>query len=271
MSTRNLALSALVLGLAAAVGCDDGVTERHNTRKSFDAGSSYVPVPENDSGSPFDAAQEPGVCDLERCPKPDVGIACCTPDAVCGTDQTGSGAFCVANAGARKKVCKLADCPVPDVGAACCLPSGDCGRDPLGSGALCFANPPPVNIDGGSSTCDVKKCATPDVGIRCCTNSGKCGTDPSGTGLFCAVPKPAVDAGPISTEPPNDKSVDGQCPSYLGVGGVPIWGCCSKFGVCGTFAAKSCLLPAGTQIPVDPYATADDGGTLPAGRCFPPK
>ncbi|MGD8863766.1 MAG: hypothetical protein PVI30_27375 [Myxococcales bacterium] len=50
------------------------------------------------------------------------------------------------------------------------------------------------------------------------------------------------------TEPPDDPSITGECPSFLGFFG-PIWGCCSDFGVCGSFASGECLLPAGTQIP----------------------
>ncbi|HEX7476188.1 MAG TPA: hypothetical protein VF331_00130 [Polyangiales bacterium] len=82
--------------------------------------------------------------------------------------------------------------------------------------------------------------------------------------------QPVVDAGQSSTQAPKDPSVDGQCPSYIGASGSPLWGCCSKFGVCGTFAANTCFLPVGTQLPLDPNAT-EDGGTLPVGRCIPPK
>ncbi|HEX7478705.1 MAG TPA: hypothetical protein VF331_12925 [Polyangiales bacterium] len=281
MPMRNWFWSVSFLGLVAAVGCDDGV-QRHFRPVLYSDAGTYHSGDGADAGAgagaAFDAAQLPGVCELDKCPKPDVGIACCTPDAVCGTDQTSTGALCVANAGARKnKICALAECPLPDVGNACCMSNGDCGRDPLGTGALCFANPPKVNIDGGAPLCNPKKCAQPQVGSACCTAFGQCGADTTGTGYFCIAPQGTLpmtenDAGstPISTTPPKDPTVDGQCPSYIGVGGVPSWGCCSKFGMCGIFAANTCLLPAGTSIPLDPYAREDDGGLAP-GRCIPKK
>ena len=119
-----------------------------------------------------------------------------------------------------------------------------------------YAAPPPVNVDSGVPACNVKKCSVPDVGIACCTNSGKCGVDATGSGLFCVVPVAPTDAavpdaGQISTMPPDDPSVDGQCPSHIGLNGAPIWACCSKYGVCGTFAANQCLLPVGAEIPID--------------------
>jgi hypothetical protein len=71
----------------------------------------------------------------------------------------------------------------------------------------------------------------------------------------------------MSTDPPNDPSVTGECPSYLGGNNIPVWGCCSKFGVCGTFLYDMCFLPFGTQLPVPSNSDQDAG--IP-GLCTPP-
>ena len=202
---------------------------------------------------------EPGVCAVAKCPTPLSGVACCTPGAVCGSDQ-GAG-VCVPN-NVEPNVCDLNTCAVPPTGVACCLGNGKCGRDPWELG-VCFPNPPRIN-DAGGPTCDLEACEPPDEGIACCLPSGNCGVDLLGLG-FCA--KPAPDAGVISTDPPDDPSITGECPSYLGIGNTPIWGCCSRFGVCGTFAYEMCLLPPGTQIPVP---ADDDRDAGIAGRCTPP-
>jgi hypothetical protein len=50
----------------------------------------------------------------------------------------------------------------------------------------------------------------------------------------------------------------------------PVWGCCSEFGVCGTFDFGQCLLAVGTVLPFD--ANESDGGpTDGSQRCKPPK
>jgi hypothetical protein len=46
-----------------------------------------------------------------------------------------------------------------------------------------------------------------------------------------------------------------------------VWGCCSRFGVCGTFADDQCLIPAGTKLPVGPPEAGVSEGFL---RCTAP-
>ncbi len=213
----------------------------------------------------------PGVCDLPSCPAPPFGVACCTPLAQCGWDPLGLGTNCAPNPGAplSDRVCSLDACPEPPVGIQCCTPFGLCGTDPFATGQSCFPNPPPVNIappepvDAAAFiTCDVDACEESELGPSCCLPDGECGVDTLGVG-FCFPRPPEIDASipqnPISTDPPNDATVDGQCPSFIGFFG-PIWGCCSPFGACGTFEAGQCLLPVGTPVPL---SSAPDGGIPP--------
>jgi hypothetical protein len=222
-------------------------------------------------GGQYDGS-EPGVCKLSECPSPPMGVACCTPTAQCGMDPLGLGLNCAPLPGEplSDNVCVLADCPTPVVGTPCCTPFGSCGNDPYATGQVCFANPPPVNLPplptpdaSVEPICPLDDCPVPEVGAACCLPTGECGVDPFGIG-FCFPPPPEVDEDasvpefptfpepeplpPPMTEPPDDPSITGECPSFLGFFG-PIWGCCSDFGVCGTFASGECLLPAGTQIP----------------------
>ena len=226
---------------------------------------------EYDSGTAHTNAQA-GVCKLGDCPTPDEGVACCTPFAECGFDKLGTGQNCVANPGAIQRVCKLSECELPSVGNACCTPNGLCGYDPFANGLQCFALPPTTNTSS-EPTCDVTKCEVVDGGPPpCCLPNGECGVDSLGIG-FCFVPPPSPqDAGTpppdVSTMPPDDPSYDGQCPSFLGAFG-PVWGCCSQYGVCGTFAYGSCLLPIGTVIPFDPN-DLDAGPNGGPQRCKPP-
>ena len=127
---------------------------------------------------------------------------------------------------------------------------------------MCFANAKPV--DAGSSDCDVRECPYPAIGFRCCAVDGRCGTDLYGFGQ-CAptvdFTQPAVDGGGLPAtpiEPPDDPSVTGECPSFLGLTG-PVWGCCAKYediGICGTFQFGECLIVAGAPIPM----ADEDGG-----------
>lgn len=217
-------------------------------------------------------AVEPGVCDLSVCPEPEMGVACCLPDARCGMDPAGLGLNCAPNPGdpIGSEPCELKDCPLPLVGEACCTPNSRCGTDPYASGLVCFANPPPVNIppDSAYLRCDSEECPTPPFGFPCCLPDGSCGADLSGWGFCSALPRMA-DAGlPPGLTPPDDPSVNGECPSYLGVLG-PVWGCCTDIGVCGTFYADECLIPIGTPLPVP--GDDDDAGLLPGQMsCTPP-
>ncbi len=244
MRTRLLAV--LLMGVAAIVGCGD------------DDGNNASP----DSGVDRDSGKVDGVCNPAECPTPINGVACCLPDARCGSDP-GFG-MCIANSDQPPaNTCDLDECDVPPTGVACCLSNGKCGRDPWELG-VCFPNPPRQNEDAGGPTCDLSECDSPDEGIACCMPSGRCGVDLLGLG-FCAL---ATDGGVTDpTEPPNDPSITGECPSYLGAGNIPVWGCCSRFGVCGTFAYDMCLLAPGTQIPV-PANDGEDAG-IP-GLCTPP-
>lgn len=265
---RSHLLLPLVLVALAACTTDDRFTNKKHGPGDFDAG------PSKDSGS----TDLPNVCELSKCPKPETGLSCCTPLAQCGTDPTGIGLACVPNPGgnASEMVCDLGDCPKPTVGIACCTPFAQCGNDPFSSGLACFANPAvsvvPSGEDGGQ--CDADQCPTTDDGpAACCLPNGECGVDSWGIGI-CFLPPPViepvepVDAAvpPVSTEPPDDPSVTGECPSYLGFYG-PIWGCCSDYGVCGTFTSDECLLPVGTQIPV---ASDEDAGAPVYPYCKPP-
>lgn len=259
---RFLVLSAVFL----AVGCstDDRFGDKDN---HHEAGNSAV-----------DAATPPNVCELAECPRPEVGLACCTPLAQCGTDPSGLGLTCVPNAGSASSemVCALSDCPEPTVGIPCCTPFAQCGFDPTSSGlpGWCFANPPDVTAAGiDAAVCDVSKCPAADGGASaCCLPNGDCGVDSWGIGICFAPPPDLGDAAvpPISTTPPDDPSVTGECPSYLSAVG-PVWGCCSDFGVCGTFANDSCLLPVGTVIPVSDEGTEDDAGDKIFPYCNAPK
>jgi len=251
-------LTTCLLVLLAACSDDDG-TFRH--ARQLDGGGGTT-------------KREPGVCTLADCPVPDMGIACCTPLAQCGFDPNGLGLNCVPNPGepVADRVCKLADCPTPTLGTACCTPLALCGFDPFASGLICLGYPPPTPPvgDAGVSVCEVSSCPQPDTGFACCLANGECGVDPFGINLCFVPPPPPVDAGtppPISTSPPDDPSVTGECPSYLGAFG-PVWGCCSDYGVCGTFASGTCLLPIGAPLPIDP--DGDAGLPAPFLRCSPP-
>lgn len=212
--------------------------------------------------------REPGVCKLADCPAPDMGIACCTPLAQCGFDPSGSGLNCVPNPGSSAAgVCKLDECPQPGIGSPCCTPYAACGFDPFASGLVCFGYPPSFpTIDAGAEVCDPFLCPQPVIGYPCCQGNGECGVDLFGVNVCTSTAIP--DAGPVPepmTTPPEDPSVDGQCPSFLGALG-PVWGCCSAYGVCGTFESETCLLPVGTPLPLDPDSDAGLDGVL---RCRP--
>jgi hypothetical protein len=226
--------------------------------------------PEADSGTPH--KQTPGVCKIGDCPTPDNGLACCTPFAECGFDSAGTGLNCVPNPGTSQRTCVLADCELPAIGNACCTPFGSCGYDPFGNGLQCFSLPPKINTTT-DPTCKLDKCKVEDGGApACCLPNGKCGVDSLGIGFCFVPPAPTPDSGTTppatTTTPPNDPSYDGQCPSFLGAFG-PVWGCCSDYGVCGTFSYGECLLAIGTVIPFD---TADLDAGMSGGpqRCKPP-
>ncbi len=248
------------------------------------------------------------VCVEKDCPTPKNGYKCCTPAAECGTDPYGNGVFCFPNPATNVDAgppCDVDKCPTTKGGpAACCQLNNKCGVDTLGIG-LCFAPPTPLcdlsscpSTDGGPApcclangqgcgfdtlgigvcfapppkTCDLKKCKGDGDIKACCLPNGACGLDSLGIGFCFPPPPPVVDAGPpvqTVTGPPDDPSVNGECPSYLGLVG-PIWGCCSGYGVCGTFTDGECLLPLGAQLPVGPAPKADSGKTEPFLRCTPP-
>jgi hypothetical protein len=265
-------LETIALGCALALGatsCDD------NDIRLLRAQHDRVGDASRPSG---DGDRTPGVCELRRCPQPTQGAACCTPSAHCGFDPLGLGLNCAPHPGdpLGDGVCDLSQCPLPAIGEACCTPSARCGSDPFASGQFCFANPPTVNFGFDASiaepepTCDIEGCAEPEVGLACCLPAGGCGVDMTGFGICFPELTPA-DGGALplpSTTPPDDPSVTGECPSYLGFFG-PIWGCCSDFGICGTFAADQCLLPVGTVLPVS--APDDDAGVSdPFLRCTRP-
>jgi hypothetical protein len=205
----------------------------------------------------------PPTCNLSKCPRPVEGgpAACCQPNGQCGLDTLGIG-LCFPP---PSPLCDLEACPKPDGGfRSCCLQNGQCGVDTLGIG-LCFAPPP-------APTCDLSLCPHRADGLRtCCLPNADCGVDLLSIGICFAPPPPVPDGGvtPPNTTPPDDPSITGECPSFLGLLG-PVWGCCSAYGVCGTFAANQCLLPLGTQLPVGPPPPEEAGVTEPFLRCKPP-
>jgi hypothetical protein len=203
----------------------------------------------------------PPNCDLTKCPTTFEGgpRACCQTNGECGIDIFNIG-LCFAPPTA---LCDLAKCPVTDGGAkACCLSNGQCGVDTLGLG-LCSLPP--------ATTCDLAACPRSASGVlACCLPNGDCGFDSLGIGICFAPAATGADGGPAPiSEPPNDPSITGECPSFIGVSG-PIWGCCSGYGVCGQFASNQCFLPVGTQIPTGPPPAADSGVTEAFLRCTPP-
>ncbi len=254
---RTTIVLCLLLG-AVAVGCGDD-------------DDLQLPANTNDRDSAVDVPGD-GKCEAATCPDPDMGIACCAPNGACGSDPSGLGLVCIANAG-EGNVCVLDQCELPSVGNACCTPFGTCGFDPLETGIFCFANPPFIEgppPDAGMS-CDPEDCDKPEVGSACCMPSGACGADPFEIGLCFPIPA-EEDAGvppPLSYDPPEDPSVDGQCPSYVDQFGFPVWGCCSGFRVCGSFIEGTCFLPEGTLIPVGEID--EDAGIFLGGLlCEPP-
>ena len=256
---KKAILLCLLLG-GTLIGCGD------------DDDSTLSGNEEDDRDSAVDTPGD-GICDPSACPEPDMGIACCAPNGACGSDPTGIGLVCVANAG-EGNVCVLEDCPEPTVGDACCTPFGTCGIDPFETSIICFANPPvipdPPAADAEVPTCDIDECEVPEIGLPCCMSNGRCGVDTFEIG-WCLPPPVEVDGGrppDISVTPPDDPSVDGQCPSFIGLAGAPVWGCCSPFGVCGTFAGETCVLPAGTPIPA--LSDVDAGELEGVLLCNPP-
>lgn len=264
MRTRTWAAAVLV-GTITLASCDDDTNfapldEDGGSSEPVDSGlKPYQPPPPRDG--------EPGVCPLAECPRPFIGVACCTPLAQCGTDLLGLGLACIANPGEPvSAVCDLMECPEPPFGIACCTPIGRCGTDLYGTGLACYPNAPPVRGKDGGLLCDVSECPIPSLGYACCTIDGRCGADVYGWGQ--CLPNAVVPDGGFpapSTEPPDDPSVTGECPSYLGLLG-PIWGCCSAYGVCGTFQAGQCLIPLGAELPVGPSDEDSGDPTL----CTPP-
>jgi hypothetical protein len=246
-----------------------------------------------------------GVCDLKECKKEAGASGCCTPLGACGTDPFGNGIFCFPPVPPAAPLCALDKCPAPDGGAKpCCQLNGDCGLDALGIG-LCF--PPPVPLcdlskcpsaEGGpakccqlngkrgvdtlgigicfapppEATCDLSTCPQPGNGIKpCCQPIGDCGWDSLNIGICFPPPPPPPDGGvvvpPVVTTPPDDPSINPDCPSFIGLFG-PQWGCCSPYGVCGTFLGNQCSLGIGSQIPNGP--PPPDAGKEPFLRCTPP-
>lgn len=208
------------------------------------------------------ACSPPPNCDLSKCPATFEGgpRACCQNSGECGIDSLGIG-LCFPPPMA---LCDLAKCPMADGGAkTCCLQNGQCGVDTLGLG-FCF---PPT-----TTTCELAKCPKGSGGVAaCCMPSGECGVDSLGIGVCFAKPPAGVDGGPPpATVPPDDPSITGECPSFIGMYG-PIWGCCSAYGVCGQFASNQCLLPVGTQLPVGPPPPKEAGVSEPFLRCTPPE
>jgi len=196
-----------------------------------------------------------------------IGSACCTALGGCGWDPFGSGLICFANPPKINPLCDVTKCPpVADGGPpACCLPNGKCGVDTLNIG-ICFPPPPPAP----APTCDISTCPeVNDGGLKsCCLPNGQCGTDTLGIGVCFLPPLPPV----TYTQVPNDPSITGECPSYIGLFG-PLWGCCArvgKFGVCGQFQGNSCFLNPGSQIPTGPAPAADSGKVENFLRCTPP-
>jgi hypothetical protein len=251
--------TSLLCALLLLAACDDDEPFRYNRR--------------GDAGLDGSASQhKPGVCDLDKCPTPEMGAACCSPQGQCGFDPIGLGLTCAPNPGEPSgKVCDLAMCSEPTTGNACCTPYGECGFDPFSSGLICFGYPAMSREDAGAPTCDLTKCPTTDGGPRaCCLDNGGCGLDSLDIGI-CVEPEAdaGTDAGSPMTGPPDDPSVTGECPSFIDFDGSPIWGCCSQWSLCGTFDFGQCLLPAGTQIGGDSVSEEDAGADGPR-RCTPP-
>lgn len=218
-----------------------------------------------------DAATPEPTCDIEECPYPEVGYSCCTPRGECGNDLWGNG-FCLPNppadAGTPAPACEVEDCPVSAVGDSCCTAFGVCGSDPWENG-VCYANPVKrLGVPG----CPLEDCPTPDVGAACCTNTGACGSDPFLQGI-CYPEQELPDAEVPDLTPPDDPSLTGECPTFIGITGHPVWGCCATvgaYGVCGTFNGDRCMLAAGTSLPTGPAPDADAGVVEPFLRCEPP-
>lgn len=202
-------------------------------------------------------AQQDGVCNLAKCPKPATGTACCTPDARCGNDPSMLGLTCQPNDhGGADRVCVLKDCPTPLIGDACCTPSAQCGWDPFGTGALCLGNAQ-INLPadaGAASGCDVEQCPTMDGGFaRCCQANGACGFDTLGDGT--CMPPPTCDLA--------------KCPP--GVEGGPR-ACCQLNGECGidTFNVGICFPPPTPLCDLDKCPKVDGGAAaccLQNGQC----
>jgi hypothetical protein len=201
-------------------------------------------------------------CDITKCPETDGGLArCCLPNGTCGVDSLGIGICFPPPPPPPPPTCDITTCAGGEGGIKpCCLPNGQCGLDSLGTG-FCF--PPPAE-----ATCDLAKCPhDPNQPRPCCLPNGQCGADTLGIGICFLPPLP-----PVSTQVPDDPSITGECPSYLGLFG-PLWGCCArvgKFGVCGQFTANQCLIPIGTQLPTGPAPAADSGKVENFVRCAPP-
>jgi hypothetical protein len=213
---------------------------------------------------PIPADAEP-LCNLSKCSAPDGGLKpCCQLSGDCGFDSLGIG-LCFPP---PVPLCDLSRCPQVEGGPAkCCQLNGKCGTDALGIG-ICFAPPP-------EATCDLSTCKKAPNGIKaCCLPNAECGTDALGIGICFPPPPPPVDAGPVvvppvDTTPPDDPSITADCPSFIGLFG-PQWGCCSPYGVCGSFVGKQCSLGIGAQIPNGPPPPPDSGKSEPFLRCTPP-
>jgi hypothetical protein len=199
------------------------------------------------------ATPEDGVCDLAKCPKPAMGIACCTPDARCGSDPSMLGLTCQPNdhAGTNRK-CVLKDCPTPLIGLSCCTPSALCGWDPFGTGAICLANAQ-INLDAGAA-CDVAQCPRMDGGpAPCCQINGQCGFDTLGNGTCSPPPNCDLNKCPPGTE-----------------GGPRA--CCQLNGECGvdTFNLGICFPPPQPLCDLESCPKADGGARaccLQNGQC----
>lgn len=290
----------LCLCLPLVSACGDGEDDDDVIQSGLDAGGpgvcilSNCPAPDTGSACCLPAGRcgqdplgigscqpNPGdpwtdnVCRVRECPLPTIGNPCCTSFGTCGNDPFGLGTICYANspidrtdAAVPEPNCPIDECPLPDIGFSCCTNDGECGTDPNGLGA-CYPNPVPVDAAVPDPTCPIADCPLPEVGFSCCTNAGECGVDPNGFGV-CYPPIEDAGTMDIDVTPPDDPSVTGECPSYIAVGNIPVWGCCSDFGVCGTFMYDTCLLPVGTQIPVGPPPEDDAGVQEPFLRCEPP-
>lgn len=201
-------------------------------------------------------------CDITQCPHPDGGAApCCLPNGKCGTDALGIGICFPPPLPAPPPTCNIDECTA-DTGSlkACCLPNGHCGVDTLGIG-ICFPPPP-------GPTCDVAKCPKDPSGYKsCCLPNGNCGVDTLQIGACFLPPLPPPDY----TKVPDDPSITGECPSFIGAFGYPVWGCCQRignYGMCGQFQGNSCLIAG--QFPTGPAPKADSGIVEPFLRCTPP-